>query len=366
MNISSFSFLLHKPSKVTAEHAQDLQKVIEEFPYFQPARALQLKAFKEEKSFKYNNALKEVAAHTRDRSILFEFITSKTFIQDKVANRITQMAPGMDITELEVEDLEEVIVKDSKTTFDFNEVDAEAVMDPELFSPKESEVKNIQEPAHEKASEVAAMPVTPEEQQEAASVTEPPQEETQETTEAGQQTTPEAEDKQVEPSLQLGSPLEFDRSETHSFSEWLQLSGKLKPINREEANQQPEAPKEETQENPDSREATTPEPKAEPEKKKPASSGGLKKKLRLIDKFIESNPKIAPVSKESTPVLPLKDNSAPPHQLMTETLARVYLEQKKYTKAIQAYKILSLKYPEKSGLFADQIKAIKNLKDSNK
>jgi hypothetical protein len=32
--------------------------------------------------------------------------------------------------------------------------------------------------------------------------------------------------------------------------------------------------------------------------------------------------------------------------LMTETLAKVYLEQKKY-KAIQAYEILILKYPEK-------------------
>ena len=32
---------------------------------------------------------------------------------------------------------------------------------------------------------------------------------------------------------------------------------------------------------------------------------------------------------------------------MTETLATVYLEQKKYKKAIQAFKILRLKYPEK-------------------
>jgi len=46
---------------------------------------------------------------------------------------------------------------------------------------------------------------------------------------------------------------------------------------------------------------------------------------------------------------------------MTETLAKVYLEQKKYRKAIQAFKILSLKYPEKSGFFADQIRAVKML-----
>ena len=46
---------------------------------------------------------------------------------------------------------------------------------------------------------------------------------------------------------------------------------------------------------------------------------------------------------------------------MTATLAKVYLEQKKYENAIQAYRILSLKYPEKSSFFAEQIKLINKL-----
>ncbi len=44
---------------------------------------------------------------------------------------------------------------------------------------------------------------------------------------------------------------------------------------------------------------------------------------------------------------------------MTETLAKVYVNQGKYVDALKAYKILSLKYPEKISLFADQIKIIK-------
>mgnify|MGYP002631796987 FL=1 len=54
-----------------------------------------------------------------------------------------------------------------------------------------------------------------------------------------------------------------------------------------------------------------------------------------------------------------------PEALMTETLARIYVEQKNYKKAIQSYKILSLKYPEKSSSFANQIKAIEQLQEQN-
>jgi hypothetical protein len=50
---------------------------------------------------------------------------------------------------------------------------------------------------------------------------------------------------------------------------------------------------------------------------------------------------------------------------MTETLARIYVEQKNFKKAIQSYKILSLKYPEKSSFFANQIKAVEQLQEQN-
>ena len=46
---------------------------------------------------------------------------------------------------------------------------------------------------------------------------------------------------------------------------------------------------------------------------------------------------------------------------MTETLAKVFVKQQKYTKALQAYQILGLKYPEKNSFFVDQIKEIKRL-----
>ena len=51
-------------------------------------------------------------------------------------------------------------------------------------------------------------------------------------------------------------------------------------------------------------------------------------------------------------------------KFVTETLADIYLQQGLYSKAIGAYEVLSLKYPEKSSFFADRIRAIKKEENS--
>jgi len=45
----------------------------------------------------------------------------------------------------------------------------------------------------------------------------------------------------------------------------------------------------------------------------------------------------------------------------TETLAHVYLRQKKYDKALEIIRLLSLKYPEKNIYFADQIRYLEKI-----
>ena len=91
-------------------------------------------------------------------------------------------------------------------------------------------------------------------------------------------------------------------------------------------------------------------------------------KYKLIDDFLEKNPKIVPMKKtDITPASTSSNfvqNTEEYSDLMTETLAQIYIEQKKYDKAIKAYKILILKYPEKNSLFANRIKEIENLKNS--
>lgn len=120
-----------------------------------------------------------------------------------------------------------------------------------------------------------------------------------------------------------------------SFNEWLSLSSKKVVIDDE-----------------DSKEKTSEE---------------QEKQKDVIDKFIETNPKITTPKKEISTKQDIsfkKEEIKDIANLMTITLAQLYVEQGKYDTAITAFKILSLKYPEKSSYFATEIKKIRKLKNS--
>jgi len=81
----------------------------------------------------------------------------------------------------------------------------------------------------------------------------------------------------------------------------------------------------------------------------------------LIEKFIQTNPKIAPIV-QPTENNDISTDSVKEHEsFFTDTLAKIYIKQGHYAKAILAYEKLSLKYPEKSTYFAGQISEIKKL-----
>jgi len=270
MNLTDYTYLLNKPDAINDRYAATLDNVLSAFPYFQSARVLKLKHLYNQDSFNYNYALKVSAAFTTDRSILFDFITSDSFVSVQKG-----------LYEKKLEELMNMSVIGSEhIVLEANQPVVDALEQSILTSIKKATSNEEQKP---------------------------------------------------EEKLAIGKPLEFSKNEKHSFQEWLQLS-RLEPIIREEI--------------------------------KTSIDDDKKKKLDLIDKFIENNPKITPIAKDATvPLIEviLEDTSP----LMTETLARVYLEQKKYSKAIQAYEILILKYPEKSSFFANRISDIKILQQNN-
>ena len=276
MNTNDYINLLNNSKAINDKQTLVLETIVNEFPFYQSARALYLKGLYNQESFRYNYELKKTAAHTTDRSVLFDFITSDDFkiFQQEVYDKYQAEIQSIIVSDFEyVEEEKKPFTLDTKP---------ESINVTETISISEQKESN----------------------------------------------------KEVEAALEIGKPLQFEKNETHSFSEWLQLA-KIAPIVREEAEKQINV------------------------------SSELEKKFDLIEKFIELNPKI-PQAKDTTsiPINIAKSNETP-SSIMTETLAQIYLEQKKYTKAIQAYEILILKYPEKSSFFADRIKNIKILQQNN-
>ncbi|WP_348798341.1 tetratricopeptide repeat protein [Flavobacterium adhaerens] len=322
MNISSYNYLLNQPEEIIENQTMALEKVLDEFPFFQSARALRLKGLYNQNSYKYNFALKIAAAHTTDRSVLFDFITSDSFtaIQKKTYEKKIEELLNINVVDsliIKKEEIDEPKISPLEHSIltSIKEANTTTLSSNSLLVDKIDIDKNIEQSILGPIN--TALP-----------------QQTKETTEEAIT--------EIEKKLEIGKPIDFSKSETHSFHQWLQIS-RIQPIVREK----------------------TPEIKSIPKEPQPIIDEDKIKKAALIDKFIETSPKIPPIKPGAvfTPNIDLnkEDNS----YLMTETLAKVYLEQKKYQKAIQAYEILILKYPEKSSFFADRIKDIKIVQQNN-
>jgi len=80
----------------------------------------------------------------------------------------------------------------------------------------------------------------------------------------------------------------------------------------------------------------------------------------LLDKFLKQKPIISrPKQEFYSPEKAGKRSDTLSNKIVTETLANIYYKQGNYTKAIEAYEQLQLKFPEKMSYFANLIEKIK-------
>jgi len=302
--------LLQNPFEVQLSDVALLQDEIEKYPYFSTLRTLLLFGLKEYEHASYHGELKKTSIYSPSRVALYQYLQKE--------KRETTKA-------LE----EEMPLKETQNPFILAaepETSTPIAID---IKPQETSVEDIIEKEEELISEISPTEEQPETNVEIS--------------------TSEAENSTTQTLGENPEKIETNTVETQelptalTFSQWLSLS-KNKPSIPVVQNE----PKEKIEE-------------TKTDSTKPLNEKDIK--FQLIEEFIEKSPKITPIKHQENPTPSEKVlNQVEYPDLMTETLAQIYTEQKKYDKAIRAYKILMLKYPEKEEIFTEKIEQIEAMK----
>ena len=314
MQAKEFINYIKNPNSLEKDSVKDLQKLVNDFPYFQSAHLLLSLASKKWDASVYQKSLKKTAIVVTNRSHLFNLIQ-----QFEISN---------------------TVIEDS----DHQKLVVEEVLEP-IDSTKELNILKATELLIENSdSEIS--------ETEFQQKTKPNAEEVLEN-EIAKQVVSAIVEKQM---FNLSdTQLVFNQNkEPENFTDWLRLIQKsnkqLSAENILDIN---------TDNNTDI--------KTRLEKGKIITQeSALNKKLKnlaLIDKIIENSPgqiKIKDDQKFYSPEHNAKESLLENEHLVSETLAKIYALQGSVNKAVRAYEILSLKFPQKSAYFASLIQKLKN------
>ena len=314
MQAKEFINYIKNPNSLEKNSVKELQKLVNDFPYFQSAHLLLSLASKKWDASVYQKSLKKTAIVVTNRSHLFNLIQ-----QFEISN---------------------TVIEDS----DHQKLVVEEVLEP-IDSTKELNILKATELLIENSdSEIT--------ETEFQQKTKPNAEEVLEN-EIAKQVVSAIVEKQM---FNLSdTQLVFNQNkEPENFTDWLRLIQKsnkqLSAENILDIN---------TDNNTDI--------KTRLEKGKIITQeSALNKKLKnlaLIDKIIEKSPgqiKIKDDQKFYSPEQNAKESLLENEHLVSETLAKIYALQGSVNKAVRAYEILSLKFPQKSAYFASLIQKLKN------
>jgi hypothetical protein len=303
MNRNDFLNMIESSVPVDRLLTGEISDLISIFPYFQSAHLLLLKGMQTNSDVKFENQLRNSAIHIADREVLYYLLNSGI---SQVSFGGAPIIHEISSAESTVADTQQTVIESAKNSdYLINEIENSS----EVSNPSENESSGNENDGHSiMISEVADIV-------ESAGVMILSEEESS------------SEDKvfYMDPGIAVGDQsdlleLDLDLNDSNSPGEYL--------LNQEQT---------------------------------PNSSDASKRsQSELIDKFIITNPRIEPNREKLTS--PADDISKPFVEgeggFITETLAKIYVSQGYYSKAIDIYEKLSLKFPEKSSYFASQIEKV--------
>jgi hypothetical protein len=343
-----------------------LADLIKSFPFFQTAHLLYSKSLHNTESIHYNNQLKTTAAYATDRKVLHRLITKQTeelielVEESEIAAIIEDKKIEQAVHELVKEEIQEQTIQPIVESTNHEVEEIEIIEVPKAEIIEEIVINNIEsalaeekivaieeEIATPSLKEILEKEVLPEEK---IHLSELEKDYVSAAADAAVEIETLTSNTSIEEPTEitssnfvLNNPVE-GKTETEqvisddsniSFTDW------LKRVNHEE--------KSEKTENQEQNNSKAPTP------------------FDLIDKFIKEEPKIArPKAEFYSPVNMAKQSVADDITFVSETLAKIYVLQGNYAKAIQAYENLRLKYPEKRLYFASQIKNLRKLINQQK
>lgn len=323
---------IHKtPQRILGLSQDELEKIKEQFPYFQPARLLALK--RDQNAGKYiDQDLSSASVYSHDRRDLYEYLRKK-----KQAEAPAEEKPAI------IESAEEATVLSTPAV-------GESIVETLPEEPiAQTEAEEPITEALTTADEAADMEVLTEQEVQhivEEQATAPEEEEAIATTEAITEAAPlsPAEEPEEDHPVPEAEPVDERRFiiADHTFDEWLDHFKKGKHSVKKAIEEIPQARQEAADELDRLIESSLPatyfHDKLESETQY----------AKGLEGFIESQ------KKKKAPAPKATDYS-----LVTETLAKIYERQGLVDKAIAAYEQLSLKNPEKSAYFAVHIERLK-------
>ncbi len=338
----------------------ELESLVEKFPYFHQAHILLAKKYQQQNNPRFDQQLQLAALYTQDRELLYSIFRAK----EVIAN-IPTVETVPDKEELPVAPplalIEETKLPDERGV-ENKEQKEEVVSAPVIEHTDEPVLSNNDNFASELKSEPSETPDV-EATDEPIILLQPdaiPELNTETEVKIGseenieiratEETEPLIENEDVvAETIKTG---EFSATEPHTFEEWLRAYAQTEPLKIAELAKEviPEEPEKQDEELEKLYLTNIPVNLQELVEEETHYSKGL-------DRFIEEQ---IQKHKGTRPKTPLNENDID-NELVTETMAKVYEMQKKYARAINCYKALALKYPEKNDFFAARINYLKNI-----